>query len=360
MVGSILPIIANTTPLCTLPSGDLVCYSRGRIFVLHEDEVRKSYSLPLNSKEKLLGWNNKLTRILRFGVRCAIAIDSNSVCLSIGDYIYETNLQAGSITKGFYCGSGIRPLAMTYVNSVDGFDDGIYFGGYVHNFDKEPVSIYKRYGTDKWDVVYTFPKGAINHVHNVIPDSYRNCVWIFTGDFGDSAAIWKATNGFKKVEKVVSGDQKWRGCVAFSLPEGLLYATDAPFAKNHIYLLKDDLTSEIVGELSGSCIYGCQWNDDYVFSTVVEPDGRNETLMRLIFGSERGAGIEDNFARIYCGNLKNGFKVVYQEEKDIWPFIFQFGAFRFPTGENKSSSLYFQPIATKKNDLRLMKLVYGQ
>ena len=245
------------------------------------------------------------------------------------------------------------------VMGIDGFEDGIYFGGYIHNFEKEPVSIYHRKGRDEWETVYTFSKDAINHVHNIIADPYRHCFWIYTGDFSDSAAIWNVSDGFRKVERIVSGDQKWRGYVAFSLPEGLLYATDAPFAKNHIYLLKDDLTSEIVGELSGSCIYGCRWNDDYVFSTVVEPDGRNETFVRLLFGRERGDGIEDNYARIYSGNLKSGFKVVYQEEKDKWPFIFQFGAFRFPTGENKSSSLYSHPIATKKNDLRQMKLIYG-
>ena len=41
-----------------------------------------------------------------------------------------------------------------------------------------------------------------------------------------------------------------------------------PF-ENNIYLLHNDLTVFIIAELSGSCIYGCQWKDRYVFSTVI-------------------------------------------------------------------------------------------
>ena len=35
-------------------------------------------------------------------------------------------------------------------------------------------------------------------------------------------------------------------------------------------------------------------------------------------------------------------------------YIFQFGVFRFPYGVNNTDTLYFQPVATKKNDLSLM------
>lgn len=35
-------------------------------------------------------------------------------------------------------------------------------------------------------------------------------------------------------------------------------------------------------------------------------------------------------------------------------FLFQFGVFKFPYGVNNTDILYFQPMATKENDLRLM------
>ena len=37
---------------------------------------------------------------------------------------------------------------------------------------------------------------------------------------------------------------------------------------------------------------------------------------------------------------------------------FQFGVFKFPYEVNNSDFLYFQPVATKNNDLSLMTLHY--
>lgn len=346
----------HTALLCFMPDGTLVCYRRGDVVLLDGDKEVRHIPLFPDRKERVLGGCNILYRLLRLGVRTAQPIDDTRIVISVGNMLYELNIISGELSKGYFCGEGIRPLLFTEVDAVSGFEDGIYFGGYVHNFDKKPVSIYHRVGEDEWKIVYTFPQGAINHVHNIIADPYRKCLWILTGDFDDSSAIWKVTDGFQKVEYVVGGNQKYRGCVAFALPEGVLYATDAPFANNNIYLLKDDMSLLEIAELPGSCIYGCLWKDKYVFSTVVEPDGRNETLLRLLFDRKRGAGIKDNFTHMFVGNLKEGFKDIYKEEKDIWPFIFQFGAIKFPTGTNNSDALYFQSVATKKNDLSLMAI----
>lgn len=345
-----------TTPLCYMPNGCLVCYQHGDILILNEGIEIQRFPVFFSKKERLLGRINILSRLLRLGVRAAETIDNDRIIISVGSILYELNLNTKILSDGYYCVEGVRPLSFTTVKGIDGFVDGVYFGGYVHNFKKEPVNIYHRRGCDDWEVVYTFPRGIINHIHNIISDPFRNCLWVLTGDFEESSAIWKIEDGFKKVERFVAGEQKWRGCVAFATQEGLLYATDAPFAQNNVYLLKDDRTVSNVCDLSGSCIYGCQWNDKYVFSTVVEPDGRNETLLRLLFGWKRGAGIIDNYARIYMGKLCDGFKELHKEKKDSLPFLFQFGAFKFPAGVNESGYLFFQSIATKQNDMKLLRI----
>lgn len=337
-----------------MPDGRLICYRHGAIEVYKGKNRQKDIPFPTYGKENLLGRSCLATRLFRFGVRAASAIDHDHIALSIGDKIKEMDVNIGILSRGYSCDDGVRPLTFTSILGIKGFDDGLYFGGYVHNFDKKPVHIYHRVGEDKWDIIYSFSQGEINHIHNLIPDPYRQCLWIFTGDFDDSAAIWKATDGFKKVERVVSGNQKWRGCVAFSIPEGVLYATDAPFAQNHIHLIRNDRSTDVIVDLPGSCIYGCQWGDKYVFSTAVEADGRNETLLRLMLGWKRGAGVKDSYVHVYAGNLNEGFKEIYKEKKDLWPFIFQFGALKFPAGMNGSDTLYFQPVATSKNDLDLM------
>ena len=350
----ITPLVSNTIPLCFLPDGRLLCYHQGTIQLMKNGKTERIISIPTTWLERFFGWSRLATRLMRFGIRAAVACDNDNIVLYGWNKLYVFSIASGQITAMQSLEKGVRPLTFTVVRGIPSFDDGVYFGGYVHNPSMNPVSIYRRVGTNQWEVVYTFPPKTINHIHNIIADPYRECLWVFTGDFDEAAAIWKVTDGFRGVERIVSGDQMWRGCVAFALPEGLLYATDTPFAKNHVCLLKDDGSLSILGNLSGSCIYGCKWKDKYVFSTTVEADGRNESLMKLFFSRKIGIGIDDGFSRIYIGDLTCGFSEVYKEKKDVFPFIFQFGTFKFPVGVNDSDFLYFQPVATSKNDLKLM------
>ena len=345
----------NTTPLCVMPDGKFVCYRQGYIIVLEEGNGYKKFLSFHSKKEKLLGCFNLVCRLLRLGVRAAEAFDDITVVLSIGSMLYELNINTGELSKGYHCGEGIRPLIFTTVKGINDIVDGVYFGGYLNNRPKKPVDVYQRTGIDQWKVVYTFPQGSINHIHNIVSDPYRQCLWVFTGDFDESSAIWRVTDNFQKVERVVCNDQKYRGCVAYALPEGLLYATDAPFADNFIYLMHPETyETKPLFPLHGSCIYGCQWKDNYVFSSTVEGDGRNTSKLEFLFGRKRGAGIKDDFVHMYKGNPTVGFQEIYKEKKDSLPFLFQFGVFKFPYGKNNTDTLYFQPVATKKNDLKLM------
>ena len=341
-----------------MPDGEWLSYHRSHIEVRQNKTIVKRFFIPITNKERFLGWNKYATRLLRLGIRTAQAIDNNHIVFYIGNLIHEFNIHTGELSDGWFCGTGIRPLIFTTVKDINGFDNGIYFGGYLGNMDKKPVHIYKRIGTDKWDIVYTFPQGIINHVHNIVPDPYRNCLWIFTGDFDEAAAIWKVTENFKKVERVLCNNQKYRGCVAYALPEGLLYATDAPFADNFIYLLNPQtLELKEIFPLHGSCIYGTKWKENYVFSSTVEGDGRNMSRLEFWFRTKTGAGIKDNYVHLYCGNLKDGFHEICKEKKDWLPlFPFQFGVFKFPYGHNNTDTLYFQPVATTKHDLDLMSI----
>lgn len=347
----------NTTPLCFMPDGRLVCYQHGEIVVYTNGQELLRFSLFKSLKERFLGRSRLMSRFMRLGIRVAVALNDSVVILSIGNMLYELDINTGFLSEGYNCGEGIRPLIFTIVEKIKGFEKGVYFGGYVRNFDKKPVGVYHRTKVDTWEVVYTFPQGAINHVHNIVADPYRQCLWIYTGDFEESSAIWKVTDNFNSVERVVCNDQKYRGCVVYALPEGLLYATDAPYAENYIYLFKPNtLEVKEVFPIDGSCIYGCQWKEKYLFSSTVEGDGRDETIMKLAFSKKRGVGIKDDAVHLYLGNYVNGFEEVYKEDKDWLPFLFQFGVFKFPAGINNTDTLYIQPVAAKKYDLCLLGL----
>lgn len=347
------------SPLCYLPSGELVCYKYGEIIVLNNGQEQKEISVFNSTKEKIFSRSRYLHRLLRLGVRASFALDESNILLSIGNKIYELNVEKNRLSKGYFCGEGIRPLSFAKVVGISSVDDGIYWGGYLGNRAMKSVNIYKRVGKDEWEVVYTFPQGVINHVHTIVNDPYRDCLWIFTGDFDEASAIWKVTDNFKNVERVCCNNQKYRGCVVFALPDGLLYATDTPFSDNFIYLMKpEDYSVKVIASIDGSCIYGCQWKNKYVFSSTVEGDGRNTSRIEFLFGRKRGVGIKNDYIHMYCGNLQEGFKEIYKEKKDCMPYYtFQFGVFKFPYGINNADILYFQPIATRKNDLRLVRLM---
>lgn len=345
---------SNITPLCFLSSGDLICYQYGKLIILRDGKIIAKYEIFGSKKEKYIGRINLFFRLFRLGVRVADIVDDKRILLNVGNYIYEYDFLIKKLSEGYYVGDGIRPLTFTNVKNIKGFDDCICFGGYRGNINKDPVHIYKRTGIDKWDIVHTFKFGEINHVHNIVADSYRNCLWAFTGDFDEASAIWKITDNFKRVERVLCNNQKYRGCIIFPLREGLLYATDAPFSPNYIYLLKDDFSMEIIRQIDGSCIYGCQVGNRFAFSTTVEPDGRTNSILKLLISRKRGIGIKDMYTHLYVGSIIDGFREVYKEKKDIWPYLFQFGTIRFPYGVNLTSKLYFQPVATNKHDLDLM------
>jgi len=348
-----------TSPLCYLPSGKLVCYRYGKLLVMQDGRVKNSYQLFTSKKETVLGRCRYAFRLLRLGIRTAVALNEEHILFSIGNMLYEFDLTSGKLSKGYFCGEGVRPLIFTDVNGIDGFDDGIYFGTYQSVSNKKPVHIIKRVGQDEWLTVYTFEQGSVEHIHNIIPDPYCKCLWIFSGDFGDNAAIWKVTENFGKVERMFYGSQKYRACVVHALPEGLLYATDSPVDKDYIFLLNPE-TGELkeIMPIAGSCIYGCKWKDQYVFESSVEPLGKYKNKLDFLLSREIGPGIQDRYVRIYCGNLKNGFKEIYKEKKDCLPYAtFQFGAVKFPSGENNGDTLWFQPVAVRRGDLKLMSII---
>lgn len=339
-------------PVCFI-GVNLVLYGKGKFYVFDGLDIKDEHILFTAPKYRIIEKSRLLYRLLRLGIRAAVGLNNDIIIFCVGKTIYEYDFANRCLSSGFHTEEHVRPLNFSKIEGINGFDNAVVFGGYLNNNNKKSVNVYKRVSRDKWEVIYTFEQGQINHVHNIIPDPYAECVWILTGDFGDASAIWRVTDNFNKVEKVLYGQQTYRSCMAFPTPDGLIYATDTPFQNNYLYLLNRDCSIRKIGSLAGSCIYGAKWKDAYVFSTTVEGDGRNESILSSFFDRKRGAGIKDNRVHLY---LFRGYALeeIYSEPKDIWPFAFQFGVFKFPSGDNLGDRLYFQPIATKKYDQQLL------
>lgn len=105
----------NITPLCFLPSGDLICYQYGKLIIIRDEKIITKYEIIRSKKERYIGRINLFFRLFRLGVRVAETIDDKRVLLNVGNHIYEYDFLTKKLSEGYYIGKGIRPLILTNV-----------------------------------------------------------------------------------------------------------------------------------------------------------------------------------------------------------------------------------------------------
>jgi len=345
-------------PLCFIKS-DLLVFDNMSLFLMDLDNYSKIHICDFKTtlKQKLLYKSRLLTRLLRIEPRGVLNIDDNNVLISFKGSIYHLNLKSKKLLSVHRFRNGMSaPLVLTSIKNIAGFDEQYCYGEYFSNHEKKEVKIY---GCDKdllkWRELYRFGKGEINHIHSIIPDSYNNRVWIFTGDFGNAAGIWYTEDNFKTVNRYLYGSQQYRSCVGFPTNNGLIYATDTPMENNYIYIADSNKDIRKLFELEGSSIYGMKMNNNYVFSTAVErhSDGRQGKLSLLSY--KRGLGIKSWYSQIVIGNLEEGFVTTAKFKKDLFPMaLMQYGTITFPSGNNPTNKIILYGSALKQIDGHLL------
>jgi hypothetical protein len=227
---------------------------------------------------------------------------------------------------------GTRPLHIAVVPQGH-----IYWGEYFDNPRRDEVHIYaSRDGGAAWDVAYTFPPGAIRHVHNIVYDEWVNSLWIFTGDNGKECRILRASCDFRNVDVVLSGNQQARSVACVPTADGLYFSSDTPFEANHVYHLDHQGNLSELGSLNSSSIYGCRVGESIFFSTRVEPSEVNRDRNVYLYGYRNGQTLQP----------------LLHWKKDIWPMaLFQYGNAILPDGSNTSGLLAATTIAIQGADL---------
>lgn len=349
-------------PLCYLDENVLV-FNKGqfKLLSLHNYESKLITELDVGVPYKYLFKSRLLSRLLRLDPRGAIKIDNENVLIPLKGKIYHLNIKKAEVKEMHTFREEMSaPLSMTKTEKISGIKEKILYGEYFSNPEKKEVGIWgMRNEAEEWREVYKFKKGQIEHIHAIIPDPYQNIFWILTGDHGDAAGIWFTEDGFKTVNKYLTGKQTYRSCVAFPTRDGLLYATDTPLEDNYIYLLQPDKKLQKIYSLEGSTIYGGEVQNEYIFSTTVEgqPDiGKGKlSLLSYMLSYQRGKGIKSWYSEIVIGNYKEGFKRIGKFKKDLWPMnLMQFGTIMFPSGENKTNKIILYGSALKNIDGTLL------
>jgi hypothetical protein len=227
---------------------------------------------------------------------------------------------------------GTRPLHIAATPA-----DHAFWGEYFDNPQRDEVHVYA--SSDRgahWDVAYTFAKGTIRHVHNVVYDEWADCLWILTGDNGAECRIIRASCDFQNVDVVLSGSQQTRTAALVPTADALYFSSDTPIEHNHVYCLDRRGSLTEVAALNGSSIYGCRVGNSLFFSTMVEPSAVNVGHEVCLYGSPDGMR----------------WQVLRRWRKDRWPMrLFQYGNAFMPDGNNTISLLAITTVGVTYADV---------
>ena len=227
---------------------------------------------------------------------------------------------------------GTRPLHIAATP-----EGRLYWGEYFDNAQRDEVYIYASDdGGFHWEVAHTFPRRSIRHVHNIAYDRWANCLWIFTGDYGNECKILRASLDLTTVEEVIGGNQQARAVAVVVEESGLFFPSDTPLEQNHIYHLDRRGKLRTCCEIPSSSIYGCSTRGGIFFSTMIEPSQVNHSREVMLFGSAIG----------------NQWEALAHWRKDGWPLkYFQYGNAFLPDGENSTGLLALTTIGVQDSDL---------
>jgi len=276
---------------------------------------------------------NRLTsRLFRHGFHALAVLPSGALVAAVPTAIITRRPNEPEFRVTHIISRGTRPLHITAVPS-----GAVFWGEYFDNRARGEVHIYASNDDGlTWSVAYTFPKGAIRHVHNIVHDPWGDCLWVLTGDYGEECRILRASCDFSHVDPVLQGNQQARAVALVPTADGLYFSSDTPLEQNYIYRLDRDGRLSQLAAITSSSIYGCRVENRVFFSTMVEPSEVNR----------------DRQVRIYGGSAVEGWHAAFSWRKDRWPMgWFQYGNAFLPDGPNSTSCLAVSTIAVEGDDM---------
>jgi hypothetical protein len=300
-------------------------------------------------RRRLSVTNRLTTRLFRDGFHALAVLPSGGLVAAVPGAIIT--LRAGKspgeteFRQTHTILRGTRPLHLTAVpgSSANEPTSGtIYWGEYFDNAARDEVHIYASSDAGAtWSVAYTFPKGAIRHVHNIVHDPWGDCLWVLTGDYGDECRILRAACDFSRVEPVLQGEQQARAVAAIPTEEGLYFSSDTPLEANYIYRLDRQNSLQQIAPLTSSSIYGCRVASRIFFATMVEPSKVNRARQVRVYGS----------CSVRTSGEPQAWNSLLQWQKDRWPMaLFQYGNATMPDGTNTTKFLALTTVAVESDD----------
>jgi hypothetical protein len=330
--------------IATYPSLRVVAWANDFLYASRRYELLRSRVTECGCTWEPVGifrpeWWRSLTsrsrlgsRLVRDGFHALAVLPSGTVVGAVPGGIVTLPAGSSEFRVSHRIARGTRPLHITAIP-----EGRVYWGEYFDNASRDEVHIYGSADSGaSWDVAYTFPKGSIRHVHNVVYDEWEPCLWVLTGDYEKECRILRASWDFRSVEVVMAGNQQARAVAMVPTPDALYFATDTPLEQNFVYRMTRKGDLQRVANLSGSSIYGCRAGHSLFFSTMVEPSTANPDRNVRVFGGTTGAE----------------WQPLISWRKDAWSMrFFQYGNAFLPDGRNLSPFLAVTTAAVVGADL---------
>lgn len=203
-------------------------------------------------------------------------------------------------------------------------DDGLYFGEYGANREREAVPVWR--STDdgrSWRVAYEFPAGSIKHVHGVFVDPHSDRLWLPTGDFAGECYVVEANRDFSEVTWHGDGTQRWRPVGMFFEPERIVWPMDSQLETSYLQVF-DRATGTLARhrDFPGPVWYTKRLDDGVaLLQTTVEI----------------GDGVKSDRAHVFASRDLLEWTEVGAWKKDRWPMrYFKFGVLAFADGAQSS------------------------
>ena len=296
--------------------------------------------IPVRGIKRIVGKWLLCNRLLRLEPRCAGRLDNHRFVVSILGklWLVDTENKKLSLLTNLRPGYGLVNFCAN--------NNGLYWGDYGANPNHDEININLINNNLNISIVYSFPQESIRHIHSIIKDGDGYVV--MAGDNEPQAGIYRANADWTEVKPWKIGEQKYRAVVGFPYKGGLLYATDSVETENHLWYIESDGTEHELEAINGSCIYGTEIKDYFLFSTTVE--SHEGGGIRRLLSNELGGGIKSKDVHIIAVN-KNDLSVCILKKyrKDIWPMkLFQYGRAPFAGGQTEATNgVWCYPIACK-------------
>jgi len=291
-----------------------------------------SGTLPVSIHKFFLSKSRIVSRALRIGIHQIKQIHNGKILICCDNSIYLTDHNISSFNR---INLNSRFFFQLLDNSMCVTPKFTYFGEYFPNIIKNVVNIFRTNDGENWDIIYSFHKNSIGHIHLLQFDPFSQKIWFSTGDTDSECLLGYANYDFSEVKIVGNNHQNWRCLELLFTSEKIYWGTDNPNGQN--WLISFDRNSQAIQKIAqfNGPIYNLKcFSEGYIILTA----------------TEGGIGEWDNQAHLwYSPDIE---KLPWNEcisyEKDWMPFIFGFG--RLFYGANFDNSIYLSGLALKNID----------